>query len=168
MSGFLNVDIASFKAQWDELLKAYPELAEDEELRVDVLEAETDLHRLAGRILDMKLTARAMAAGAKLRRQELNERIGRFERQEDAYTALLHSLMATADVQKLTLPEATVSITKPRKKVNIIDINELPQGFYEVARKAMTAEIKSALEAGEHIPGAELVLGDEGLMVRTK
>ena len=29
-------------------------------------------------------------------------------------------------------------------------------------------QIKAALERGEQIPGAELALGDEGLMVRTK
>jgi hypothetical protein len=61
-----------------------------------------------------------------------------------------------------------VSITKPRTRVNITDVNELPQGYFVTERKPKSADIKAALERGDEIPGAELALGDDGLMVRTR
>lgn len=163
---FLKVDIAAFKAQWEGIVAANPELADDEELRLDTLEGETDFHRLMMRLVGRKLYAREMATGAKTRKADIAERQARFERQEEGFDALIKSLLQAADLPKLVLPEATLSITKPRTKVSVFDLNELPQGFFE--RKARTAEIKAALERGEEIPGAELALGDEGLMVRTK
>lgn len=163
---FLQVDIAAFKAQWHDIVSANPELVDDEELRLDTLEGETDFHTLMMRLVGRKLYAREMATGAKARKADVAERQARFERQEETFDALIKSLLQAADLPKLVLPEATLSITKPRTKVSVFDVNELPQGFFE--RKPKTAEIKAALEAGQDVPGAELALGDEGLMVRTK
>jgi hypothetical protein len=165
---YLQIDIAQFKAHVAELLNAYPELAEDEDLRADMIDGETALVPLVERLIRMKLDADTMAAAIKARKQEIAERQIRFERKADGAKALIKSVMLAADLPKVTLPDATVSITKPRTKVNILDVNELPQGFYVTERKAKSAEIKAALEAGEAIPGAELALGEEGLMVRTK
>lgn len=165
---FIRANIADFRAQWHDILEAYPELAEDESLRADVLDAETDFNKLIDSLVKRKLDAREMAAGAKARKQEVGERQSRFERQEAGFDTLIKSLMQFADMQKVVLPEATVSITKPRTKAIVRDVNELPQGFYAVERKPKLAEIKAALEAGEQVPGAELVLGEDGLMVRTK
>lgn len=168
MSGYLQVDITAFKAHVAELLSTYPELAEDEDLRADMIDGETELVPLVDRILRMKLDADTMAAAVKARKAEIAERQARYERKADGAKALIKSLMLAADLPKVTLPDATVSITKPRTKVNILDVEQLPQGFYAIERKAKSAEIKAALEAGETIPGAELALGEDGLMIRTK
>ena len=163
---FLKVDIAEFKAQWASLLASYPELAEDEDLRADTIEAETDAHRILSVLLKRKLDARELATGAKARKIEVGERQARLERQEEGCDALIKSLMLAADLQKVTLPEATISITKPRVTVEIVNIDDLPQGFYR--KEPKKTELKAALEGGEEIPGAKLALGDDGLMVRTK
>lgn len=168
MSGFLQVDIAAFKAHVHDLLAAYPELSEDEELRADMFEGETDMMPLIARVLRMKLDADTMAKAIKERKAEITERQARYERKADGAKELLKSILRAADLPKVTLPDATVSITKPHIRVEVTDINALPQGYYSVERKAKSAEIKAALEAGEEIPGAMLALGDDGLMVRTK
>jgi len=165
---FIKVDIADFKARWAQLLASYPELEDDADLRADMLEAETELHTLVTRLLRRKLDARVMASAIKERKQEIADRQARFERQEDGYTALLKSLLIAADVDKVTLPDATVSITKPRVVVEITDEAAIPQGFVEIKRIPKKTEIKKALEAGEEIPGAVLGLSDDGIMVRTK
>lgn len=165
---YLQVDIAAFKAQWAELLATFPELADDEDLRADVLEGETDAHRLVSVMVRKRREAQALASAGKEIRSEQSERIARFEKQADGYTALIKSLMLAADLPKIVLPEATVSITKARATVEITDENELPQGFVELRRVPKKSEIKAALEAGEEIPGARLGLSEEGLMVRTK
>lgn len=165
---FIRANIADFRAQWHDILEAYPELAEDESLRADVLDAETDFHKLIDSLVKRKLDAREMAAGAKARKQEVGERQSRFERQEAGFDTLIKSLMQFADMQKVVLPEATVSITKPRTTVEIIDVDQLPQGFVRLERTPLKTEIKKALEAGEEIPGAALGLSNDGLLVRTK
>lgn len=165
---FLQVDIADFKAHWAELLASYPEIEEDDDLKADMLEGETDLHTIANRIIKRKLDARAMSAGIKERKKEISERQARYERQENGYTNLLKSLMIAADVDKLTLPDATISVTKLRVVVEITNEDDIPQGFVEIKRVPKKDEIKQALQAGEEIPGAKLVLTDEGLMVRTR
>lgn len=165
---YLQVDVAAFKAQVHELLAAYPELAEDDELRADMIEAETELNALVERLLKLKLDADMMAAAVKARKQEIAERQARFERKAEGFRELIKGVMLAGDIRKLPLADATVSITAPRTKVVITDEASLPQGYFETYRKPLTADIKAALERGEAIPGAELALGDEGLMVRTK
>lgn len=165
---FIRANIADFRAQWLDILAAYPELADDETLRVDVLDAETDFHRLLDSLVKLKLDAREHAAGAKLRKQEVGERQSRFERQEAGFDTLIKSLMDFADMPKVILPEATVSITKPRVVVEITDLDAIPQGFTKIEKRADKTALKAALEAGEEIPGAALGLSGSGLAVRTK
>lgn len=168
MNAFINVDIADFKAHIASLFAAYPELAEDDELRADMIEGETNLNRIMDKLLSIYMEAQSSAAATKQRKVDIADRQVRFERKAEGAKALMKSVMQAADLPKLQLPEATVSITKPGTKVNVLDVNELPQGFFVVERKAKSAEIKEALEKGESIPGAELVLGDEGIMVRSR
>jgi Siphovirus Gp157. len=165
---WLHVDIADFKAHVAELLAAYPELTEDEQLREDMIVGETEIESIVKRLVKIRTEASAMAAAVKQIKQDNAERQARFERKADGASALLKSLLLAADLDKVTLPEATVSVTKPRTKCVIDDVNKLPQGFYVTERKPKTAEIKAALEAGEQIPGARLELVEEGLMVRTR
>lgn len=165
---YLAVDVAAFKAHVHDLLAAYPELAEDEDLRADMFEGETDLNQLVERLVRMKLDADTMASAIKARKQDIADRQSRYERKSDGAKSLLKSLLLAADLPKVALPDATVSITKPRVTVDITDENALPQGFVEIRRVPKKTEIKAALEAGEKVPGATLGLSEEGLMVRTK
>ena len=152
-----------------EALKAiYPEMTEDADLLAGMIEGETDLERVLDKVLSFTLDARANAAATKDRKDEMGERQKRFERQEQTGRAILLQLMDVSGQSKIVLPEATLSITAARTSVNITDVNDLPQGFYATERKPLSSEIKIALEKGERIPGAELVMGECGLMVRTR
>lgn len=165
---YLQVDIAAFKAHVSALLEKYPELADDEELRADTFEGETELHPLVKRLIRMVQEAEAMASAIKSIKQDNADRQARYERKSEGARTLLKSLLLASDLDKVTLPEATVTVTKPRTRCVVDDLNELPQGFFETVRKARTSEIKAELEAGREVPGARLELGEEGLMVRTK
>lgn len=165
---YLQADASYVKKAVHDLLTAYPELAEDEELKLDTLEGETDFNRIVTRCLNERLEADTLAKAIKEREGELRERRSRFERKADAMKKLIKDMMDSADIDKLTLPEATLSVTSPRTSVNVLDVEELPQGYYKTTRSADKTAIKSALEAGETIPGAELALGESGLTIRTK
>lgn len=165
---FLYVDAQNLKASIANLVAAYPELADDEALLLDTLEGETDFVKLVGRLLDARAEAEGMSIALRARINDLSARKARFERQSDGYKRLVHSLMEAAGVDKLTLPEASLSIRQGSESVNVIDVNELPQGYFKTERQADKAAIKSAIKAGEQIPGAELVTGDASLTIRTK
>jgi hypothetical protein len=168
VNAFIQVDIADFKAHVADLLAAYPELVEDEDLRADMIEGETDMVPLVTRLLKRKLDADTMVSAIKQRKADIAERQARYERQSEGFKALIKSMMLAADLDKLTLPDATISVTKARTIVEITDEASLPQGFVEIKRVPKKTEIKKALEAGEEIPGASLGLSEEGLMVRPK
>jgi hypothetical protein len=168
MPDYLALDAQTIERQINALMEAYPELAEDEALRADMIEGETDLLSVMTRALDHQQEAASMVDAMKSRRSDLSERISRYERRSDAMRTLMLNLMSAADQPKITLPEATISMTKGRDAVEIIDINALPQGFYSLERKADRTAIGAALKAGEAIPGAALRTGDATLTVRTK
>jgi hypothetical protein len=109
-----------------------------------------------------------MVSAIKERKGEIAERQARFERQSEGYKTLIKSMMIAADLDKVTLPDATVSVTKPRITVEITDLEAIPQGYAKFEKKPDKTAIKAALEAGNDIPGAALGLSDEGLMVRQK
>lgn len=164
----LYVDAAYLKSEIGRLINDYPDLADDELLRADMLDAETDLEKVVSRALDERREAETMANAIKEREAALAARRSRYEKKADAMKALIKSVMQSADLDKLTLPEATLTVQRPRTSVDVTNVEELPQGFFKIERKADKTALKKALEAGEEIPGAELALGDETLAIRVK
>jgi predicted nuclease with TOPRIM domain len=154
--------------QIEALKGIYPELEEDAELLENTVAGETDFERVIDKLVCFVREAETMAEAVKARKDEIAERQKRFERQSEAGRKIILSLMDAAQQPKVTLPEATLSITKPREKLTIWAEEEIPQGFFALIRKPDTKAITAALKAGNEIPGAELELGTPGLMIRTK
>lgn len=165
---YLHLDAQFVKAEIAKLVEAHPELAEDEALRLDTIEGETNAYRIIERAVVQALDAEAMAEGLGLRMKDMSTRAGRFFAKSEAMRSLAKSIMKAASIRNLTLPEATLTITKARETVGIINIDELPQGFFRTIRQADKAAIKDALAGGQDVPGAALVIGAEGLSIRTK
>lgn len=165
---FLYVDAQAVKARIHYLLETFPDLAEDEDMRLDTLEGETDLHKILARVLDTKREADTMVTAIDQRMMDLAARKARYERQAQAMRSLIKSIMESAGQTKITLPEASLSIRDGSVSVNVTDVMALPQGFYKTERKADKAALKPALMAGETIPGAELAVGDPSLTIRLK
>lgn len=168
MNGYIFKDAAVVKAQISRLLTDYPEIGEDIELLADSLEGETGLYKILERALSARQEALSMATAIKERETGLKERRERYERQGDAYKALMLSMMQYAEQEKVTLVEATLSITKPRSSVSVEDASQLPQGYYKTERVADKKAIKDAIEAGSEIPGAYMQQGEAGLTIRVK
>jgi Gp157 protein len=165
---YLFLDAAFVKAEVGKLLAEYPELEDDEELRGDMIAGETDAHKIIARALEARQEAESMAGAVKARVIDLSARQSRYERKSEAMRTLIRNIMQAAKLPKLTLPEATLSITAPRQTVGIEDLDALPQGYFKTVRQADKDAIKQALAGGAEIPGAILVTGSSGLMIRTK
>jgi hypothetical protein len=165
---YIQADAASVKAQIINLINAYPELAGDDELRADMFEGETDLEKVVSRCLNASMEASSMVDAIKSRESDLRERRSRYERKAAAMKALILDMMTTADIPKMELAEATLSMRDPVPGVNVVNVDDLPQGYFKVEKKADKTAIKKSILAGETVPGAELELGSQTLTIRTK
>jgi hypothetical protein len=168
MRDTIRIEASTVAAQVESLLAAYPELAEDETLLLDTIEAETDLFDVASKLVKARQERRAAIAGLSGYMGDLAERKARMVRNYDGITSLIKNVMSAAGVQKLTLPEATISITNARESVFITDEEQVPSQFCKIIRQPDKDAIGKALKAGEDVPGAALKFGESGLTIRTK
>lgn len=168
MTGYVFKEAAIVRNQIEALKSLYPEIEEDISLLADTIEGQTDLDGILTKLVDFVLDAESMAEAVKTRKNEIAERQKRYERQGETGRKAIQRLMEAACQNKIVLPEATLSVTGPREKVEIVDADALPQGFFKTERKPLSKEIFAALKAGETVPGAGLALSDAGLMIRTK
>lgn len=163
---YLKLDAEAVRLQISVMISQYPILAEDEELLRDMVEGETSLHHVLTRIMDEKFNAEDMTTAIKAREASLKARRERFESKADAMKDLALSLMQAAKMDKVELEEATLSIRKPSKRVEIDDIDQLPQGFFSIERKADKKAIAEAFKENQPVPGSRYVDGNFGLTVK--
>lgn len=158
-------DITYLEAQLTDLFAAYPELAEDNELRADMLEGETDYHAVLARLVAQEREADSLAKGTAERIRDIQGRKARYERKKAAVRELMHRLLKAAGLPKVTLPEATVSIGRKAAAVEITDEDALPDNVVRITREPNKTAIKEALALGD-VPGARMGEVGEQLSVR--
>lgn len=166
MNTHLSVEIV--RAQINGLILQYPELTEDDQLRADSIEGETDAYDLLRKIEAMRRDAAAMAGACATTIAELELRQGRFVRREQAMRAFAMKLMKTASIRKHEMPEATYSIRNGVSKVIITDENFIPDILCRIKREPDKTKIKKLLTNGNPVRGAELSNAEPTLTINTK
>jgi len=165
------LDITQVEREIEALLAEYPELSEDETLRADMLEGETDAYALLGRIVNRIREAETMEAAIAQRVADLEARKSREAARNQAMRSLAFRIMRAAKLPKAVLPEATLSIRVTPPKVDIADLTMLIEQAPHLTRTRIEPDktaIKEALQAGAEVPGARLSNGVETLSVRTR
>lgn len=165
MTNYLAYDVTVLEREFADLLAAYPELAEDEELRADMLEGSTNYHDILARIVAVERDADSMVRAVAERQRDLAGRKARHERKKEAMRVLLFRLLKAAGLPKVSLPEATVSITKKAAGVEIVDEDALPDMACKVVRVPDKTRIKELLGEGP-VAGARMGEPGETLTVR--
>jgi hypothetical protein len=162
------LNIAQIEREIEDLIAAYPDLAEDETLRADMIEGSTDAPAILSKIVDRMQEAEAMASAIAKRVNDLNARGAVFDRRGDAMRSLALRIMNAAQLRKMPLPEATLSIRVNPPSVILHDETKIPGEFTKTEIKIDRTKIKEALKAGQIVPGASLSNGSESLSVRVK
>jgi hypothetical protein len=160
--------IEDVKYAIESMLLQYPELADDEQLRADMFEAETDLNSVIGNLITMTLDAETMAEALKLRKAEIDARKSRFERKSDGIRNVIAKLMEQANLPKIVLVEATVSTRNIAPTPVVTDVALLPDDCVRIERKPDMAAIKAAVEAKREVPGTAISNGKVSLTIRTR
>lgn len=164
----MRLDPAIIRHQIDNLILCHPELAEDDILRSDMIEGETDAFEFLSVIVARINDAAALAGGTATVIADLQCRLDRFERRQRSLRELAFAVMTAADLRKAELPAATLSIRNGTPKVLITDEHALRPEFLRVKTEPDKTKIKEALANGAVIEGATLSNAEPVLSIRTK
>lgn len=150
-----------------DLLASFPELVEDEEFRLDVIQGQTDALEVLGKLLSEEREAAFLSAAIRERMDALSDRRSAAERRKDAYRSLMLRIMTAANLTKVPLAEATLSRRAVPPAVLITDENAIPEEYQRHKVEIDKTKLKDALKAGVAVPGAVLSNGGETISVRT-
>ncbi len=149
------------------LLLEYPELADNDQLRADMIEGETAFNDVVRRLVIEAKAAAGHADGVTATIKEMQDRRSRLEQREERIRALVLSLMQSADLTKLALPEATLSVSQRKPAPIKPDTADgLPEEFVRTKREPDMAAIHAAHKEGRAIPGVAISNGSVQLMIR--
>jgi hypothetical protein len=113
-------------------VKAIADMLRDEEddiLLADMLEAESDLHPMLEKLLGWIEEDEGTVANLKTQIDDRTERKRRFEARVSAKRDAVTALLDCAGLDKITLPEATLSIRQLPAKLAVTDPAAVPEEF---------------------------------------
>jgi hypothetical protein len=117
-------------------------------------------------LVNIERDADSMARAVASRISELQARKAAAEKRKEAMRVLMLRVMRAGGIQKAPLVEATVSISKGRDSVDVVDVDRLPKWAYVTERKPDKKAIMERLAANKNVPGAALKTGDDTVVVR--
>lgn len=140
----------------------------DTEAFLDTLDGETDAAEIADRLLAELAEAEAMAEAIRAQEADMKARRHRFDMRGEAFRRQLLNLLDAVGEKKIERPRATVSRRAGLQSVQITDEAAIPSQLCKTTIAPDKAAIKAQLMAGETVPGAQIVTGEDGVTVRTK
>ena len=111
----------------------------------------------------------ALVAALKAQEDAMGARRARLENRARAKRKVAVELLEALGVKKLERPRATLTRASVRTRLDITDPDAIPTQLCTVKTTTApdTAAIKRLLEAGEDVPGAQLVRGGDTLTIRS-
>ncbi len=157
------------RIQVADLLRRYPELQDDEVLKADMLEGASNLNEVLEQLSAAMRDTDTMMEAQTQRIKDIQERRARYEARYESLREMIFDLMQTAELRKVELSEATLSIRSGSQSVMVTDQELIPLKFLKVAPPTVDkAALRDALKAGEQIAGASLSNGAPSLAVRVR
>jgi antitoxin component HigA of HigAB toxin-antitoxin module len=163
-----RLDPAFVRQEISQLLANNPELGEDEVLRADMIEGSTGAHEFISEMLRRIAAATIVIDGIGLYKADLNERLARMQRREEALRGLILKLLQHADLRKVELAEATVFQRAGSRKVIITNELMIPEGFVRIKREPDKLAIRAELQRGGDVPGCLLSNAEPSLTIKTR
>lgn len=165
----MNINPLVVRQQIENLKVAHPELIEDDEAWLASLESETRFEELVTQLVRRIDDSKALAEGTAGRLTELQERKARMLHRMESLRNLLFKIMESAELAKLELPEATITIRKGTQQLTgEADAAALPDELCKISRTPDRTAIKEALKTGQTVPGFQLSNATPSLSIRIK
>ncbi len=125
---------------------------DDERLFSDMMEGESDLHKLVNRLHDGIATDTGMVAGIKMRQGDLADRKARIEARIEAQRGAVISLLQAGRVNKVELPEATYSLRDGKPKLSVLDDAAVPAEYQRTKVETDKTAINEAFADASELP----------------
>jgi hypothetical protein len=166
----MKIEADRLRTDIEFLLAQYPELQDDEDLRADMLEGETRITEILTALNRYREDTRALADGSQQRMDELLARKKRLGLRVEFIGKLMQTILATAQIRKIELPEVTLSIRENPQSLQIDEgsIAELPDDLIRTKVEPDRKKIREAIVEGRNVPGCVLLDASPSLMVRVK
>lgn len=142
--------------------------SDDDASFLDTLDGETDALDILDREIAAEQSDRAMVSALKAQIADLKARAERIDMRADSHRRVQKMVVQAMGVRKVERPLATLSLRAGGVSCVITDEASIPTQLCKIVTSPDKAAIKAQLEAGESVPGAELVRGDDTLSVRVK
>lgn len=144
-------------------------LADDDELKADTIEGETNLHEALVAALHRVAEIEAHADGINAAIKRFKQRGDRLEAQAERIRAAIALALEMAELPKIELPTATIALRKTPPKVIITSEADIPSSFFKEPPPVIDKKaILDALKANVSVPGAELSNGGMSITVRVQ
>jgi hypothetical protein len=144
-------------------------IGDDEDMIATAVEGETTLVEVISDAVDRTQELKSHREAIETRIKELGERRDRFEDQEARIKAAIHVAMGQAEVRKMELPQATISLRAVPPKAEITDEALVPSKFWKAQDPKLDKKaVLDALKGKEDVPGASLSNGCETISIRVK
>lgn len=165
----MNINPQVVRQQIENLKISHPEILEDDEAWLASLESETKFEELLTQLVRRIEDTKALAEGTAGRLEELKARKDRLLHRMESLRGLLFKLMDSAELQKLELAEATITVRKGQPQlIGEADPFFLPEHFCKISRTVDRTAVKDALKTGKEVPGFSLSNSPPSLTIRIK
>lgn len=125
---------------------------EDELLFADMLEGETDLFEIVGKLHQRMAADQELVAGITERQAELAERKRRLSARIDAAKASVGKFLRAAKLPKIELAEATYSVRDGKPSLLIVNPAAVPDDLTRIKREPDKAAINAVYADTENLP----------------
>lgn len=162
-----RIDLSLIR-RWGDLI-ATTDDRETEPGYLDTIDGETNALDIADHLIAEIQHDAALVAALKAQEEAMSQRRARLENREKAKRRVAVELLEALGVKKLERPRATLTRASGRARLDIADPAAIPYQLHTVTTTTApdTAAIKRLLEAGEDVPGAQLVRGGDSLTIRS-
>lgn len=125
---------------------------DDEQLFADMLEGETDLYRIIGKLHDQLARDSELIAGITARQSDLAERKRRLADRTATTKAAIGQFLRAGKLAKIELPEATYSVRDGKSNLRIVDPDAVPAELQKIKTEPDKAAINAAFADAEDLP----------------
>ena len=151
--------LTDLRAAHAALIEAHPELATDDAFLADIIEGETDAPAIMERLVIERREALANGEAMDKLANDYAALSDRWTVRAESRRKLMGLVLDATGLRKMQTPAGTVSMSPGRVSLALADDFTPPQGYARTKIEPDKAAIKAALEAGEVMQGASLVIG---------
>ncbi|MGV8998274.1 MAG: siphovirus Gp157 family protein [Parvibaculaceae bacterium] len=149
------------------LQEDFPDI--DDETLQDTLEGLTTLNEDLAAVLRSRVEDEILITGLKVRLEDMRARLQRLQERSDKKRELVADVMTRAGMQRLTLPDLTVSTRKTPAPIEIVDEVAIPATYWRQQPPTLDRmALGNALKAGAFVAGARLGMPGSSITIRTR